>query len=344
MIEGYDLPRPRRLGGFSAFVCAFAVIALSALSGICSGANEGSAYISKTRTRQSHDCETLQKLCDADNPASCFELGKALLGVGATCVGGLDVGIAERSLLAACRGGLANACLALGSFYLEETYDRVDRGAATEAYEAGGALLRRECEQGRPRSCATLSRTIEAGLIGTSSARDAIFYFERASSIFGEACDAGDVAACVSLAALYDNFDRVPKEPRRNHSSERLRALTKGCNLGSYVSCQEAGDILHHGRDGVGQDSRRAIDLFDRGCGFGFYASCIALGTLYESDAPDLRDLARAVASYEKACHAGDCHGCRSAASMYESGRGAPMDAVRAAALRATECVDRRQR
>ncbi|MBL0215079.1 MAG: protein kinase [Myxococcales bacterium] len=285
----------------------------------------------------------------------------------------------------ACRGGVAAACGDLGNLYFAGMGVSRDVGR-------GLVLIEQGCEAGDDNSCTGWVGVVAHGMAGTAdpvkafnladvACRDrgdrncgmlADLYQSgigatadklRASELYMRACRGGIGDSCM-LAALLPPITgaRSPEE------IEQLR--TRGCFLGSFLSCGALGralqpkdpakalalfqracglsanswgceDVATAYLDGVGvaADPKRGRDILERGCAIGTTIACRHLGRRLRDGRVLAKDPARAIELLEKSCAAADPYGCREAATMLRTGDGIAADVKRAAVLEDRQCM-----
>ncbi|APR78838.1 Hypothetical protein A7982_04185 [Minicystis rosea] len=154
--------------------------------------------------------------------------------------------------------------------------------------------LRKSCEAGFAADCHALGVMYTFG-------HDLPCDEARAAELFGNACDRGNAAGCVSLGHL----------------------LEKGRG--------------YEGRGPV-KDEARAAELFGNACNRGNAAGCVSLGRLYQKGRGVTKDDARAAGLYRKGCDGGEAEGCLNLGVAYAEGRGVPRDDTRAKELFRNVC------
>jgi len=143
-------------------------------------------------------------------------------------------------------------------------------------------------------------------------------------------CQEGSAEQCEKAFGLY----------HEDHHSEKFKASSKGCELGSGVPCVEAGLAYVRGR-GVQQDQGTAAQFFLKACNANNVSACARIGVMardmgnvdaaaeilgqacqtlpracrdlamiYQNDSYDRKDEEKARALYKKACDGGDNIGC----------------------------------
>jgi TPR repeat protein len=85
----------------------------------------------------------------------------------------------------------------------------------------------------------------------------------------------------------------------------------------------------YHG-EGVAQDNKRAVELFEKAANAGDVLSASNLGMMYEFGMGVKQDDAQAVAWYRKAAEMGDADAQFRASVMYYKGQGVPQDRIEA--------------
>jgi len=186
---------------------------------------------------------------------------------------------------------------------------------------------------------------------------------ERLARDHARACDAGDMAGCAELGALYADgriagksaADAVPYLERacaRRHGAgctrrgelqaraigsppdlERAAGLyQRGCDLGDARGCVLRARALEWGR-GVGRDAKAAVKLLERACKADDAEGCVELGRATEhgvAGAPDplvaFDRYRKAARLYEARCEKGDAAGCAGLGMLTREGSGVEED------------------
>lgn len=141
----------------------------------------------------------------------------------------------------ACRTG--DECYALG--------DSVLPPKATDPPKAE-YYLRRGCELGHARACASLGSLLMAGLTLKRDER-------RALSLFEEACRLNDLQSCRAVASLISEGSETPGAIPKN-PAKGAEIYEAACRAGEGPSCFALIHIYETGR-GVPRDKRRAREF-----------------------------------------------------------------------------------
>jgi hypothetical protein len=116
-----------------------------------------------------------------------------------------------------------------------------------------------------------------------------------------------------------------------------LPDCTAQCDRSQPESCLNLG-YAHHVGQGVGKDTNRAAQLYQKACELGSAQGCHNLGYLLSEGEGITHDLARAATLFEKACHGGEARGCNSLGAAYFSGSGVPANLTNAGSLFQRAC------
>jgi hypothetical protein len=96
--------------------------------------------------------------------------------------------------------------------------------------------------------------------------------FLRAAAIGRQTCSAGSMLGCVDEQVRLDtalnatHFSARQTEAFARKGRVSLQLARDGCRMGASGACYNLGAIYSTGRYGVGQDSARARDYYDRAC------------------------------------------------------------------------------
>jgi uncharacterized protein len=142
-----------------------------------------------------------------------------------------------------------------------------------------------------------------ASLLGADGPKDV----PRAARLLEKACDLGQADACVEVASVYE-----AGEPARAEVlfAKAARATAIACDAGEMRSCGGLAWLHTMGR-GVPRDLAHAARLLKRGCDGGEPVLCRRLGNVYARGDGVETDTARAVELLERACSAGVREACQ---------------------------------
>jgi TPR repeat protein len=256
---------------------------------------------------------------------------------------------------AACKGGLAFGCAALGLEYTVEP-NRDDAGAsglferACTADQGAGclylALLSREGRLAGPRDEARELRLLELGCsVGNGGAcgqaavthlfarKDGGAFWERIHA----GCRLDDGLSCHYLAVTLMETEKEP---------ETVTPLfEKACDLGYVAGCSAAAENYRDGRLVV-RDPVRAFQLFQRACDGSRGQACDDLASMVgsglgtgSSDPTGAKRLyQRAASLYRPSCERNDMEDCVRLGILYSRGRGVDQDESRSAVLFEQAC------
>ncbi len=101
-------------------------------------------------------------------------------------------------------------------------------------------------------------------------------------------------------------------------------------DLEDGVKLRRLGFMYYHG-EGVRQDDKRAVELFEKAAEAGDVESTFNLGKMYEYGMSVAQDDARAAGWYRRAAELGDPAAQYNASIMYYKGQGVPLDRIEAA-------------
>jgi hypothetical protein len=162
-------------------------------------------------------------------------------------------------------------------------------------------------------------------------------------------CERGGAESCVALA------DAASAERGPTSDIIAAEALTRGCNLGSRLSCTRLGNFVKAGGDdkllrscdgaksgmgcltlafmydtgtGLVQNQGHALELFDRTCGMGIAPACNRMAEAYLHGERPPVNYSKAARYFEDACKGDYALGCTNLAQLYLNGVGVPADAA----------------
>ncbi|AMY08357.1 Serine/threonine-protein kinase PrkC [Luteitalea pratensis] len=125
----------------------------------------------------------------------------------------------------------------------------------------------------------------------------------------GDACEAGNSAACTQLGVLYNRGAGVARD-----LTAAALYYDRGCSGGDLAGCNNLGTIYQHGASGLQGDRSKAASLYERACNGGHLDGCANLGLLYLNE-PDssVQQRTRGRELLRQACAAGLARACRAA-------------------------------
>lgn len=226
-------------------------------------------------------------------------LGCVGLGHRRHAAGELDA--ARSHFEAACNGGVASGCVALGGTMLEPT----TRGGPSE--KRALELFERGCEAGELEGCVRLGRLLEVGRGGWQPDET------RAATLFKRACDGGTLSGCVSLALQLEGGRGGLTRDAVAASELQSRA----CDGGEPDGCAHLARHFAEAAAGRERDERHAFTLNRRACDRWSPRGCAQLGAMYLSGAGGLSpDRVEAQRLFRRACDAADASGCVALAKL----------------------------
>jgi serine/threonine-protein kinase len=123
----------------------------------------------------------------------------------------------------------------------------------------------------------------------------------------GDACEAGDAAACTQLGVLYNRGAGVARD-----LTAASLYYDRGCAGGDLAGCNNLGTIYQHGAVGLRGDRSKAASLYERACSGGHHEGCANLGLLYLGDpGASTQQRTRGRTLLQQACAAGVERACR---------------------------------
>ena len=202
------------------------------------------------------------------------------------------------------------------------------------------ACSTRACDKSTATECVALGQSLWHSSLPEN--------ISKASQIFQETCDAGEVKACDSLLQM-----AIEGKSADNNSRAAFRAFEKTCQQDVAGGCADLGVMYGRG-EGIGRDRAKAVAYFEKACDAGSAVGCTYLGEWYSNagvqvgwncgrpafctilgdaaaDVP--KDDAKSFQFFKRACDGGDDTGCASVSMMYQKGAGVRKDAAQAAAF-----------
>jgi TPR repeat protein len=143
---------------------------------------------------------------------------------------------------------------------------------------------------------------------------------EQAASLYGQACELGDLEACTILGSMYHRAQGVARDLARAVSLHE-----RACEGGEMIGCESLGLLFETGA-GVLVDDGRAATLYREACDGGLATACNRLGVVVRSGSGVPADPALALELFARACDGGDLGGCVNLGVGYERGEGIGRD------------------
>ena len=150
------------------------------------------------------------------------------------------------------------------------------------------------CGNGATTTCVALAQAAEA-------TKD----FERAATLYLEACAGRAAAGCTGVGVLYNRGLGVTHD-----AAQAAMYYERGCTLGDMAGCNNLGTVYQFGSIGF-RDSAKAAGLYERACSNAHMDGCANLALLLlgtTGATPEER--ARARKLLDKACAAGIARAC----------------------------------
>ncbi len=245
----------------------------------------------------------------------------------------------------------APACYDLALMYDSGQGVPKNQAKATQLYQ-------KACDGGVQAACAKLRPTPKAGKAAQTGVRKSPAH-GRASpaappppspaDLAQQSCDAGQIADCTRLAAMYRKGEGVTKDDAR--AAVLLGYACAGKDAGA---CFDLALMHWHGEATGWYDTTQAWDAFDRaiaagaaaalaaqqaGCEQGLAPACVNLGLMYGNGKGVAKDEAKAASLYQKACDGGSPDGCYRLAAVFDYGWGVAVDDAKAAQLYQRACT-----
>jgi len=135
--------------------------------------------------------------------------------------------------------------------------------------------------------------------------------FEEAKPILKQACNGGEMAACVTLGAVYDPYGGLIQNDDDKALARSL--FKKACDGGVMSGCTKLGMTYDFGND---TDYNKASSLYQRACDGGDMWGCNNLAGSFKSGHGEPKDRSRALGLYQKACRGGFDWACHNLSNM----------------------------
>lgn len=288
----------------------------------------------------------LEQSCADDEPMGCFLLGEIHSHLGA---GELDDARALTFYEKACERGVVRGCTSLGSALI---VDMKFSGEVSQADRARAeALFSRACDGGDGEGCFGLGR-LALGPRGRGPAPAACEAFKKGCEADSEiACD-GHGSVCDSDFSRDHTFLRDSEQGCKEGSSEDCeeaglaheegtgtrkslrrgaKHYARGCELGSFLSCERLASLEGSGFDGASPQPEKARQRLLGACERKLPRACVSVGGALREGRPWLpKDLKASSGYYARACEEGDVEGCAALALAYREGRGVDQSHERA--------------
>ena len=124
--------------------------------------------------------------------------------------------------------------------------------------------------------------------------------FEEAKPILKQACTGGELAACVTLGAVYDPYGGLIQNYDDLVMARSL--YQKACDGGVMSGCTRLGMTYNFGND---TDYNKSASLYQKACDGGDMGGFNNLAGSYESGRGEPKDHSQALTLYQKACKGG---------------------------------------
>ena len=155
----------------------------------------------------------------------------------------------------------------------------------------------------------------------------------RAETLYGVACDHGNIEGCANLARARTWGSDPPTRVQ-----QALQTVDRACNSASDAHACGALGLLRARGAGVPRDEHLAAKLYEKACDAGDVGSCDRLGKAYLDGDGVVADDVTALQFFRRGCDRAQAAACTDLANMYCMGRGVPRDATRSTALLRQSC------
>jgi len=306
---------------------------------------------------QAKAASLLQKGCNMGDGDGCYllaDMRRANLGTNSDPALVSDLlNHATECYRAACSGGDARSCAALGLMFI--------RGEAKSGNVAQGLQwMERACELGDGTSCMMAARRHRKGhMVPINNAAAARFHRmacevhlspadccaagvmllqgqgaaadrEEAQKLFEQACEGGETHGCM---AAWSGSGAAPKTLRN------AAELFVGACAPTYPPPGCDGQCSSDSKPGNSPGVERARESLEELCSKGEPRACYAVGLMYAHAIGAEGDLAKSAALMTKACAAGLAAACSDLANRYALGIGVARDAKASTELHRKACA-----
>jgi TPR repeat protein len=173
-----------------------------------------------------------------------------------------DLDTAERLDGAACRAGIAEACVALGRMY-------TGTKLTPFSLDHGEPYYKSACDLGDGAACGVLGTLLQAGAPSSPG-----FYArqERAATLHARGCELGRADSCFALAEMLTTGEGISRD-----ASRVATLLERGCIAGSAEACYRFATRRDAGGNLILGDAAIARRLMLKACAGGDFQPCKAL-------------------------------------------------------------------
>ncbi|MFO0642826.1 MAG: tetratricopeptide repeat protein [Polyangiaceae bacterium] len=265
--------------------------------------------------------ESKQQEAQADTPAcpSGFTWGgtKCVSGKAAQKACDRETGTPEECA-AACNAGNAESCFNLAVYASEPARTITEPGGKTRTTRFASpnpdlAMLEKACALGHGVSCSRAANTYIAKTYAPKTTEaERVKAGERATKLHTAGCNLGEPHSCVAMAEAFDPSSA--ERPGTTKSADKHLAFTRrACDLGLGYACGRLGDMHRDGKGGAKEDSKLAIEAYERQCSSGGFSDgdgCYKIGAIYANGKGLPVDKDKALTHLERACNLHSMFAC----------------------------------
>jgi len=252
----------------------------------------------------------LEKKCDRNDFASCFNLG-VMYKNGTGTTKSLEKSITL--FTKACEGKDSDACYNLGHAYLQGNGVKID-------YKKAYKYFKKNCKVDVD-GCIAIGSLIEKGQGLEKNEKEA-------KRIYESICyESKNTVACHNLAAIYTNSDTF------KDTSKAIKIFKENCKNNYSKSCFNAGVYYLKGIDPVKKDPLQALEFFDKACDNNYAQACFNAGVVVGITKKHKGKIYDASHLYQKSCDLGFWPACNNLGNAFMYGRGVSKDFGKARAL-----------
>ncbi|MFP2956392.1 hypothetical protein ACLEPN_00805 [Myxococcus sp. 1LA] len=297
----------------------------------------------------------LEQSCAGNEPMGCYLLAEIYSQFGAA---ERDDQRARTFYEQACERGVAQGCTGLGNSLIAD--EGLSGDVSRADIDRAKVLFQRACDEGDGKGCLSLGGLF-VGPIGM--VREG-----AACKAFKKGCDADSARACESYGDVCDeDFGRDHRllrhaerdctegssedcehaglahergEGTRKSLQRAAKRYARGCELGSFLSCERLANLEGSGFDGAAPQPEKARQHLLGACERGLPRACASVGEVLREGRPWLPKDLKAASGYSlRACEEGrDAEGCEALALAYQEGRGVEQSGERAFEHHLTAC------
>ncbi|WP_051420524.1 tetratricopeptide repeat protein [Helicobacter pametensis] len=139
--------------------------------------------------------------------------------------------------------------------------------------------------------------------------------YQKALSIYSEACDAGDAFMCHSIGGMFENGLAVKQDYRKAY-----KYYVMACQNGIPQSCAALAGLYREGK-GIRYDLQKTLEYYLMSCDQDLALGCYSAGVMYYNKQGGIQEDKKLTKElFGKACDLGDNKACSIYKSLSEAG------------------------